>query len=96
MLVHRKGCTSNSLTTVLDEGKLYCDCQRDNEDEHPIVEEVGEHIIVMFVDFATVDLVKDLHKDKRVEDHCVVIAIVNGPGLIRSPELNSEQERATK
>jgi len=43
-----------------------CECQ--DEYEEGVIEEVGKHVELSFLNLAAVNLVKYLHEDKRIKE----------------------------
>lgn len=70
-----KGNCSYSLTTVLNHKPLNDERNYKHKDEHSISEDSREDIELLITQHTTVDLIKNLHKNKGLENHRVKNAL---------------------
>ena len=54
-----------------------------DDDEHPVVEELSKHVILSLAQLARVDLVEELHEDEGLEDDGVNLNLTSG--LLKLP-----------
>lgn len=66
------------MTSVLDQGNLDYNGQKDHKCKEEVVEETSEHVVFLVSEFSGVDFIEDLAEDEGVEDHCVVEGLLSG------------------
>jgi hypothetical protein len=72
MLIHGQGAASDGDATVLNKNNLHKACNKDDEEEHEVIEETSEYIIFLNSKLSGIDFIEYLHKHKGVEHQCVV------------------------
>ena len=68
---------SNTHSSKLCHCPLHTKTQYCNEQKERIIEEPFEHVILFILKLPRIDLVKQLHKDKSLENHCVNLNFVS-------------------
>ena len=83
VVAHRQRVGPHVFTTELDDEHLDAEGEDYDEDEHEVVEEVGEHVELSLSELTCVDLVEELHEDEGLEDDSVALNL--GGRLIDHP-----------
>ena len=91
MLVEGEGHGSKGMSSELDTGDLNRHGEDQNDEEQGIVEEVFEDVYLFRLELPGVDLVKDLHQHKCVEEDAVMFSTFHSPLLDSDRGLEAEQ-----
>lgn len=75
--------SAHVATTVLNDNILDGEGADQDDDEHPVVEELSKHVILSLAQLARVDLVEELHEDEGLEDDGVNLNLTSG--LLQHP-----------
>lgn len=72
VMFHGKRIGLDGVASELDEDHLDADCQKEDDNEPRVVEEVLEYVILVLSKLPRIDQVENLHENKDLENNRVV------------------------
>lgn len=81
VLIPGKWAGSDSLATILNQNDLDGDGADDDQQEEGVVEESGEHVVLVDTELTGIDFVEDLHHDESIEEHGVMLNFLRRNGI---------------